>query len=121
MDAATTVVQQFDLLPPGEAAWLPPVREYLLLTWRAARAPSDDPLVCVLAHPMGGPHLSLPCAVGSDDQSIERFLRQSGFDDDPVTFTRLLMFLLDDFVESLGYCYRLAGWAKGVDRSVTAV
>lgn len=112
MATVTIVAPPFELLPAGEPTWLPAVREHLSQMWRAARAPSDDPIVCALANPMGGSHLSLPCAVGSDDQSIERFLGQSGLDDDPVTFTRLLLFLLDDFVESLGYCYRLAGWVK---------
>lgn len=104
-----------DLLPPGDdAAWLPTVREKLALSWRTGRAARDEPRICVLANAIasGKGHLSLPCSIADDDQSIERFLATPRIDRDPITFTRLFLFLLDDFVETLGSCYKFLGWKK---------
>lgn len=96
--------------------WFPKLRESLHAEWQVQTViPSPhggtDSLACSLLHainPSTG-HLSLACSLSSETDQIEKLLTTVCFDDDPVLFFRLLLFLLDEFTARLEECFCLLG------------
>lgn len=95
-------------------AWFKPAREALLESWltkTAVASPDDgeDSLACSLVHAVkkDAGHLSIACSLDSEADQIEKLLKTTGFDDDPVFFFRVFLFLFDEFTARLEECYRL--------------
>lgn len=104
------------LLPPGgDTSWFPVIRERAATLWRAGRTARETPLACAIQADSGAGHVSVPCALADDDQAVLDLLEASFADDDPVRFVRMLLLLLDDFLESLEDARRLLGGTGRVD------
>jgi hypothetical protein len=105
-----------ELLVPNSSWWFPELRESLIAEWQnQTTIPSPhggtDSLACSLLHsinPSTG-HLSIACSLSSETDQIEKLLTTDCFNDDPVLFFRLLLFLLDEFTARLEECYCLLG------------
>jgi hypothetical protein len=99
------------MLLHDDLSWFTAIRSHLLNEWRGktviASGKGDvESLACSIlqAVNLGTGHLSLACSLESDSEQIEKFLNTTCFDDDPVLFFRLLLFLLDEFTARMQEC-----------------
>lgn len=106
----------FNLLLPEDATWFPGVRTSLHNEWQAKtkiRSPDGewDTLACNLHHavPKQGGHLSIACSLNDETDQLVKVLQSTCYDDDPVLFFRVFLFLIDEFSARLEECYPLLG------------
>ena len=105
-----------ELLQNDDVSWFKAIREDLLNEWQTktiVTVPAGDveTLACSIhqaANKATG-HLSLACSLQTEAEQIEKLLTTTCFDDDPVLFFRLLLFLLDEFTARMEECYGLLG------------
>lgn len=102
-----------------DVSWFKPIRENLLNEWQTkteVASPDGDPepMACSILQAVNTAtgHLSLACSLQSEAEQIEKLLNTTCFDDDPVVFFRLLLFLLDEFTARMQECYGLLGLRK---------
>lgn len=57
-------------------------------------------------------HVSIACSLVDDCDQVSSLLASTCFDDNPILFFRLLLFLLDEFTERISECHRLVGHSK---------
>jgi hypothetical protein len=105
-----------DVLLYDDLSWFESVRSGLRSEWQTktvvkSTAGGIESLACSLLQAVdtGTGHLSLACSLNSEADQIEKLLDTTCFDDDPVLFFRLLLFLLDEFTARMQECYRLIG------------
>lgn len=105
-----------DLLLNDDLSWFEPVRVNLLSEWQTKTVIDDgkgnlEPLACSLLQFVNTAtgHLSLACSLHGEAEQIEKLLSTPCFDDDPVVFFRLLLFLLDEFTARMKECSKLFG------------
>jgi hypothetical protein len=97
----------FDDETSPDLKWLHRVQPQLLKYWadetRHVKSAGGNTLCCEIVRAAGSAaqHMSMPCTLASEATEIGTFLSASCFNDDPVTFFRLYMFLLDEFCERI--------------------
>jgi hypothetical protein len=103
-----------DLLLHDDLAWFAAVRSRLLNEWQTKTVVSSgkgdvESLACSIlqAVNISTGHLSLACSLQSEAAQIEKLLNTICFDDDPVLFFRLFLFLLDEFTDRMQECSNL--------------
>jgi hypothetical protein len=58
---------------------------------------------------MNDGHISIACSLLEEQEQITDLLSHSGFNNSPILFFKLLLFLLDEFTERISKCYVLLG------------
>ena len=105
-----------EILLYDDVSWFKSLRENLLNEWQtktvvASSAGDVETMACSILQAVkrATGHLSLACSLQSEAEQIEKLLNTTCFDDDPVVFFRLLLFLLDEFTARMQEFYGLLG------------
>jgi hypothetical protein len=103
-----------DMLLDNDLSWFEAVRINLLVEWQKSTVIDNgkgdvESLACSIlqAANVGTGHLSVACSLNNEAEQIEKLLTTTCFDDEPVVFFRLLLFLLDEFTARMQECSNL--------------
>src|SRR5437879_1330784 len=105
-----------DILLYDDVSWFASIRQNLLSEWQTktvVASPGRDieSLACSILQAVNNSvgHLSLACSLQSEAHQIETLLNRTCFDNDPVLFFRVLLFLFHEFTARMKDRYRLLG------------